>query len=524
MPVLRPSVGFCIQTASESGSGRWYVNMCKHKMCEMPIAYSGRPVSRDFILTHGIGSMQVPFDIGSFRKLKQRADGAKDTTYCIDVVFNPLIVQLFTEDDFCNKMEEYRPFVINLAFKRIEESTGVRLSKEKIKLVKKLRYKDGETGDDTTPREFAELAGDKDCFDEEVPRAAPVKSDEPEAEPLIQDITPGYQKPALRKGFLNNSKAKGSLYGENGSGEGVLPENAGDPLGYIPKKLRNTCKIVDCNSPEYQENERKNKATAEQNQMSDALRKDMEKWCKKATPDKWEEDLPDGRDASEVQKYNTDYSRFDLIDDVEEPTVREERDWYIDSSGERRRIPATGSQTSANSASELADPAGVKKSTSDGIAAKPAVKKGFLGDAKSPLYPEGSNQTKAPVSEDQIIKDLMAQKGLSQEHWSEDMIRQSKSEKSVEARTPSFKAPDFEVKHGPDALQLVVSVPTLESMEDVSLDVEARSASLKFPLSAKLTPLKVALPEAVVANKVKAKFSRKTKQITVSLPRAEPTA
>ena len=59
------------------------------------------------------------------------------------------------------------------------------------------------------------------------------------------------KKPVMKKGFFNSEKAKkGVLYGEAGSGEGVLPENAGDPLGYIPKKLRQTCKIIDTNTPE----------------------------------------------------------------------------------------------------------------------------------------------------------------------------------------------------------------------------------------------------------------------------------
>eukprot|EP00405_Crypthecodinium_cohnii_P019644 CAMPEP_0206475460 /NCGR_PEP_ID=MMETSP0324_2-20121206/34093_1 /ASSEMBLY_ACC=CAM_ASM_000836 /TAXON_ID=2866 /ORGANISM="Crypthecodinium cohnii, Strain Seligo" /LENGTH=414 /DNA_ID=CAMNT_0053950823 /DNA_START=46 /DNA_END=1290 /DNA_ORIENTATION=- len=294
-PVLRPSVGFCLQTvSSNSGSGRWFVNMTKHKLCELPIAYSGKTVSRDWILANGIGNMQVPFDIGSFRKLKERADGAKQTTYCIDVVFNPLIIQLFMDDEFCNKMSQYRPFVIGLALKRIEETVGVRLSQDKVSLVKTLRYKDGEGPEGNIPREFLDVPGSVDCMDEEAPKPAP-KIEEVEAEPLIQDLTPGKTKPAMKKGFLNNTK--GSLYGEAGSGEGVLPENAGDPLGYIPKKLRQTCKIVDCSNPEYQEQEKARKAAEESNKMNqdfrDEMNRDMEKWLKMSQPDKWNNDLPE---------------------------------------------------------------------------------------------------------------------------------------------------------------------------------------------------------------------------------------
>lgn len=38
-----------------------------------------------------------------------------------DVVFNPLMVQLFVDDAFCNAMESFRPWVIGLTLKRIED-------------------------------------------------------------------------------------------------------------------------------------------------------------------------------------------------------------------------------------------------------------------------------------------------------------------------------------------------------------------------------------------------------------------
>jgi len=339
MPPLRPSAGFCIQTESTGNPpARWFINMSRHKMVDMPMAYSGRPVSREFILSHGIGNMQVPFDIGSFRKLKERCEGARKTTYCVDAVFNPLIIQLFMDDEFCNSegLSNFRPFVMNLALKRIEESIGVKLSLPKAKLVKAFRYKDGEDGEQE-PREFTELPGQADCFDEEAP-PKPAPKEEP-AEELIQDMTPGKpKKPVVKKGFLNgNSK---SLYGEEGSKEGVVPENAGDPMGFIPKKLRQTCKIVDTGAPEYQEQQRKNKAAEEQAAMQrdfrETLTKDLDKWTRAANPhDKWESDLPDAQEPPPC-KYDNDYSRFNDIGDEEEaapPTAAETRDWYCDKDG-----------------------------------------------------------------------------------------------------------------------------------------------------------------------------------------------
>ena len=56
-------------------------------------------------------------------------------------------------------------------------------------------------------------------------------------------------------------------------------------------------------------------------------------------------------------------------------------------------------------------------------------------------------------------------------------------------------------------------------MRDVNLDVTDTSASLVFPPAACLKPLEVKLPQAVVvAPNARAKFSKKTKQITIHLP------
>jgi hypothetical protein len=49
----------------------------------------------------------------------------------------------------------------------------------------------------------------------------------------------------VKKGFLNDP-SRPSLYGPEGTKEGVVPDGAGDPLGYLPKSLREKCRVVDC--------------------------------------------------------------------------------------------------------------------------------------------------------------------------------------------------------------------------------------------------------------------------------------
>jgi len=474
----------------------------------MPVAYSGKIASREHILAHGIGNLQVPFDMGSFRKLKERAEGAKHATYSVDVVFNPFIVQLFMEDEFCTAMSQYRPFVIGLALKRVEESIGTKLSTQEVKLVKSLRYKDPDDADARLAREFAELKGEADSFDEEAPKQ-PQAVEPPVIEPLIQDVTPG-KKPAIKKGFLN--QASKQLYGPEGSGEGVLPENAGDPMGWMPKKLRQSSKIVDCNSPEWQEHEKKKKAVDSQNAMNkefrDTISNDMASWCKVKEQDKWEPDLPEGTEPAASQKYDVDYSRFDQIDDVEDFTATtEQRDWYYDEKGNSRQIEKNRAvdQTTEQ----------VAQQTGSEEAPKSQLQRGFLNNAKAAFYPNGSEQAKAPPCDEQLLHDFG---NLLCESEPESAAQAPEKKSSVTVKVPDRKAPEFELNQVPEGLSLAVSVPGLTSMQGVSLDVTEREVSLEFPPSVNLKPLKVELAESVIPTGARAKFSRKTKQISISLP------
>merc|ERR1719409_1286309 len=154
--------------------------MCRHKMVDMPVGHSGKAITREFILSHGIGSMKIPFDMGSFRKLKERAEGARHTAYCVDAIFNPFIITMFTDDNFNETMKEYRPFIINLVLQRIESAIGVKLSTQKVKLLKKFLYKDGEGHSGDIPREFTELPQEIECTEEVAPPCNPPPAAKPE--------------------------------------------------------------------------------------------------------------------------------------------------------------------------------------------------------------------------------------------------------------------------------------------------------------------------------------------------------
>lgn len=361
-------------------------------------------------------------------------------------------------------------------------------------------------------------------------------------EPLIEEVSSagGKKKPAMKKGFLNSNKGS-SLYGPEGSKEGVLPENAGDPMGWMPKGLRGKSKIVDCNSPEYQEHERKKKAVDAHNEHVSEFRSmldnDLGGVQRRQQRDKYSDDLPDG--VEPVKKYDVDYSRFDEIEDVEDnKPAADDRDWYYDEDGNRCQLPSSGKASSHSVAPGDAGAGAPKEKTK--------LKKGFLNDPGTQLYgPEGSEQ-RAPRAETDMLKEfghLLGNttddplKKAELEKLTKDLVDYKDKQKMGESlrseksagypaaptqKKPAADPPKYTIEQDGESksLVLVVEVPGLESMKGVDLDVAEKSASLKFPDSTNLGSLKAALPEAVAPTKTRAKFSKKTQRLTVTMPLA----
>jgi len=271
----------------------------------MPQTYNGETATKDHILSRGLGHLLIPVDCGSFRRLKVRSEGCRENAYCIDAVFHPCLLELFQDGAFCNSMETFRPFLTNVAFNHVEKELDLKLSRE-VKLITDCWYKDPD--DRGIPRVLSDLPT-ATLGGEEFP---PVKKKE---EPLIQELQTGGQtktktEPVIQKGFLAKKSSK-ALYPE-GSNEGVLPENAGDQYGWLPKNLRKTCKIVDTRSEEYQKSEQQSKHAKEQNELKNMVTRDLDKWTQaKIRDDRWAQDDPAG-------KYSVDYSRFERIAEDED--------------------------------------------------------------------------------------------------------------------------------------------------------------------------------------------------------------
>jgi len=385
------------------------------------------------------------------------------------------------------------------------------------------------------------------------------------AEPLIQDVTPGAgKKTALKKGFFNN-KTAAPLYGPEGSKEGVLPENAGDPLGYLPKKLRNSSKIIDCNSPEFQKQQEQKKKIEDQNKMQQEFRDTMmegfNSFTARQAREIWSSDSPEGTEEVPAKKYNNDYSRFDQIEEEPEKAPEDNRDYYFDQNGNpvKKKQPATQNKPAQseeeqlkffmeqaeklgvtsdqdkeeakalsqllNDASQVPPPnASATDASRSEAPAYPAVKKGFL-DGKKSLYGNKGSPELEPMSDVDMMKQFGDLLGASFGESSgsrpaaRDMDDVDRAP-SLNVKTSSLQVPSFKLNEtASDALQLVVEVPGLLSMHGVDLDVTDRRAMLDFPAGAGLRPLQVELPCSVVPTSVKAKFSKSKSTITVTLPR-----
>eukprot|EP00971_Amphidinium_carterae_P036633 719948-Amphidinium_carterae.1 len=171
----------------------------------------------------------------------------------------------------------------------------------KVKLVKGVRYKDGHGAGGDLPRDFTELAGDLDVEEAENTPPQPtlntsVPAESSAGKPIIEEMPDPRRKAqqAVKKGFLNRNEKP--LYPE-GSKEGVLPENAGDPMGWMPKGLRQKSKIVDCNSPEYQAHQKQVEAAQESNRVNQEFKNlidsDLFAATKRDKQSIWSEDRPD---------------------------------------------------------------------------------------------------------------------------------------------------------------------------------------------------------------------------------------
>ncbi|EEQ98386.1 hypothetical protein Pmar_PMAR013734 [Perkinsus marinus ATCC 50983] len=93
-PALIPLPGVAVKTACTlhqrpNTTTKMFVNICGHPLVEGPLLPSGARADGHLVDKMGIRNMQVPVDVGSFRRVFDRSGS---TCVAIDVVFAPWLV------------------------------------------------------------------------------------------------------------------------------------------------------------------------------------------------------------------------------------------------------------------------------------------------------------------------------------------------------------------------------------------------------------------------------------------------
>ncbi|KAF4656391.1 hypothetical protein FOL47_009016 [Perkinsus chesapeaki] len=256
-PALIPLPGLAVKTTCilhqrPNASTKLFVNICGHPLVEGPLLPSGARADGHLVDKMGIKNMQVPVDVGSFRRV---FDHSGNSCAAVDVVFTPWLVSKAAD---CvpaiqkrEKIDDARQSLVldllGVAFRNVQgfvkpirevHTRGWKFLKASYKFLDEQTNKpvDFEPADEQADNTGSDEAAQRDVVEEDQgSKLIEVVSDNSQPSRKSRNI--------LKKGFLNDTK--GALYGESGSTEGILPENAGDPMGWLPKKLRQSCKIVD---------------------------------------------------------------------------------------------------------------------------------------------------------------------------------------------------------------------------------------------------------------------------------------
>ena len=236
-----------------------HLNLTQHSALGPPIHPSGEPATPEHMDARGIDNLRVPILVGTPRSV----DTPRGEALVLDLVFAPILLERALRrhefDDTSAAAVTTRAIrlrLVELAIAHAEEELGYKLPRDytlpRGRLPGGANYKGGLADDGLRPvpmaalrqliaqveanarREALEAApgpwrSNHAALAREVRLAEPTKVSAPSAG-------------VLKRGFLNGAKAE--LY-PDGSSEGMHPEGAGDPLGWMPKGLRDRVHMVD---------------------------------------------------------------------------------------------------------------------------------------------------------------------------------------------------------------------------------------------------------------------------------------
>jgi hypothetical protein len=500
-----PIAGFVAKLTSPDGTLH-YLNICSHPVIERPLDPADREVGDDHLRTRGLENLRVPLATGTARTIA--VPGSDEEAVCFDVVFSPAVLAVALppgsedtpsgascdagsstpmQDPMLTRVVRMR--LVELALKNAQEELKYPLGRASdVKLPRGLTYKGGVDGSRQPvpiPMLRQLIAAKKAAERQKEVEAAPGPwrsrrdaaglSTRAKIEELDVDETERRKaEPLIKKGFLNAAKSKGREIYPDGSDEGMLynASNSGDPLGYIPKGLRSRVNVVDTAT-----------ATAEQQKQM------MEQYA-------------EGKSAG-------------------------------------------GGGGGGGGASKRGGSQGTGASGDMGVA------KGFLNGAAE-LYPDGSSEGAGGVSRQSAELDALRQLAGNRDDWEKMAAETDPNEflselaqfgsvlglgdamppappSAPKARSTSAAAappppsasaevqPEHELMDAGEgeALVLRVSLPELEGLADVEVDVSAdrfrMRATGKYALD-------LTWPRPVSADDAKAKWLRKSRTLQVTAP------
>lgn len=277
--------GVVLKVFAADGTTKVYVNVCGHDSVGLPLTKSMEPIpDAAFLDHHGLDNLIIPISVGDAQHHNRTSDLDGGKMIIVDVVVHTQIIKRILPT--FPRYADFLPKVSELALDWVTQETGIQLSKRTVKMVPSLSYKDAparkpkgdaNSDDHLSPEERRQLEENihkranllyeqmlketsasnaaaasgpamsssgatlPDQFRLPTPSASKA-NDAPKAKKLVQEM-PATNEPVIRKGFLNNPGTR--LYDDKGTTEGVLPEGAGDPLGYLPKGLRDRVQVVD---------------------------------------------------------------------------------------------------------------------------------------------------------------------------------------------------------------------------------------------------------------------------------------
>jgi hypothetical protein len=275
-------IGYALKTMAIDGATKVFINICGHPSVGLPLTRSMDPIpSPEYLDVHGVDNLVIPISVGD-PDFFNASDAHAQKMVIIDVVVHVELTRRAAagtnprRDDLVSKLS-------TLAVQWVQQEAGLQIDKRTIKRLENVKYKERpkrpqpRVGEPLDPKEAQQLEErimrrTEDLYQnllkesESMAHLSAVPPTEQGAglclpselkvntasnpplgskrAPMIVELGNSEKKtPLIKKGFLNNAKTH--LYGEEGTPEGVLPEGAGDPLGHIPKSLREKCKIID---------------------------------------------------------------------------------------------------------------------------------------------------------------------------------------------------------------------------------------------------------------------------------------